>query len=69
MKIGIRRTSDGWSSKYIIREFNSLEDCIRTLADETSHENEFIVSEVSAYYTEEYPDVAWFVEIYDDYRE
>ena len=69
MKVYIYKTSDHSIDNGMIREFESLDDCIKTLINETG-EQEYVVSSMKQYYgNKDLVDCSWLVEIYDYYRE
>ena len=70
MKVYVYKTSDHTIDNGVVREFESLDDCIKTLIKETD-EREYVVSSISQYYgqKEGLDDCSWMVEIYDYYRE
>ena len=70
MKVYVFKTSDYSIDNGIVREFESLEDCIKTLIKETD-EREYVVSNIREYYgkKKDLDDCSWMVEIYDYYRE
>ena len=69
MKVYVYKTSDRTIENGIVREFESLDDCIKTLIKETD-EIEYVVSSMHQYYGEkDLDDCSWLVEIYDYYRE
>ena len=67
MDIYVHRTST-WFDGGSIRQFNSLDECINTLEEET-HNGEYVVSKGSSYLRKYGKNPEWIVEIYDDYRE
>ena len=70
MKVYVYKTSDRTIDNGIVREFESLDDCIKTLIKETD-EPEYVVSSMQQYYGQknDLDDCSWMVEIYDSYRE
>jgi len=70
MKVYVHKTSGGYIDNGMVREFESLDDCIKTLIKETD-EPEYVVSTMRQYYGQrkDLDDCLWMVEIYDDYRE
>ena len=69
MKVYVYKTSDYMIDNGVIREFQSLDECITTLQKETS-EPEYVVSDMKQYYgSKNLSDCTWMVEIYDYYRE
>ena len=69
MKVYVYKTSDHTIENGNVREFESLDDCIKTLIKETD-EREYVVSSMSQYYGQKNVDFcSWMVEIYDYYRE
>ena len=70
MKVYVYKTSDHSIDDGIVREFGSLDDCIKTLIKETD-EPEYVVSSMHQYYglKKDLDDCSWMVEIYDNYRE
>lgn len=68
MKFWIYKTSD-WPRAGCVREFGSLDECIKTL-DEEYYEMDYIISPPLTYGRDYIPaDVTKIVEIYDTYRE
>lgn len=67
MDIYVYRTSN-WVMKGTIRQFNSLDECINTLEEET-HNEEYVIRKVPSYLRDCAKNSEWIVEIYDDYRE
>lgn len=67
MDIYVYRTTDSVIDGSI-RQFNSLDECINKLEEET-HNGEYVVSKGSSYPRDIAKDSEWIVEIYDDYRE
>ena len=67
MKFWIFKTSD-WSRAGCVREFDSLDECIKTL-DKEYYNMDYVISPLS--YGQDYipTDVTKIVEIYDTYRE
>ena len=70
MKVYVYKTSDYNIDNGIVREFGSLDDCIKTLIKETD-EPEYVVSSMHQYYGQkkDLDDCSWMVEIYDHFRE
>ena len=70
MKVYVYKTSYFTIDNGTVREFESLDDCIKTLIKETD-EREYVVSSMSQYYGQkkDLDDCSWMVEIYDYYRE
>ena len=69
MEVYVYKTSDNTIENGIVREFESLDDCIKTLIKETN-EREYVVSSMNQYYgKKDLDDCSWLVEIYDYYRE
>lgn len=70
MKVYVYKTSDHSIDNGIAREFETLDDCIKTLIKETD-EPEYVVSSMREYYGQkkDLDDCSWMVEIYDYYRE
>ena len=69
MKIYIYKTSDYEINKGVKREFETLEECIKTLINETNV-REYVVSEIEEYYgRNDISDCSWMVEVYDYWRE
>ena len=70
MKVYVYKTSDRTIDNGTVLEFESLDDCIKTLIEETD-EREYVVSSMSQYYGQkkDLDDCSWMVEIYDGYRE
>ena len=70
MKVYVYKTSDRTIDDGIVREFESLDDCIKTLIKETD-EREYVVLSMRQYYGQkkDLDDCSWMVEIYDYYRE
>lgn len=67
MDIYVYRTTDSVIDGSI-RQFNSLDECINTLEEET-HNGEYVVIKGSSYHRDIVKDSKWIVEIYDGYRE
>ena len=70
MKVYVYKTSDRIIDDGIVREFESLDDCIKSLIKETD-EPEYVVSSMHQYdgQRKDLDDCSWMVEIYDDLRE
>ena len=69
MKAYVHKTSNNEIDSGIIREFNTLEECIRTLMKETKCPD-YVVSDISLYYGDkDVSGCSWLIEIYDYYRE
>lgn len=72
MKVYVYKTSDCTINDGMVREFESLDDCIKTLIKETD-QSEYVVSSMNQYYGQwtkkDLDGCSWMVEIYDDYRE
>ena len=69
MKAYVYKTSDGTIESGTIREFNTLDECIRTLMMETNCP-EYVVSDILLYFGEkDVSGCSYLIEIYDDYRE
>lgn len=70
MKVYVYKTSDHSIDSGMVREFETLDDCIKTLIKETD-EPDYVVSNMRQYYgnRKDLDDCSWMVEIYNSYRE